>query len=179
MKGLTVRQPWASLIVNGVKVIETRTRPVWSVRGRIGIIAGLHEPADMSSVGDFTYWRRSPAGWIDRKGVHEVTGHEIEAHRGALIGTVELYDCVPIVATVPVADWPKSDCINVHGRFAQMNRWDPMGIGGWLVAESLDDQLPYGDFTPGRFAWMLRDPEPLAEPIPMRGALGWQEVEIP
>ncbi len=60
-----------------------------------------------------------------------------------------------------------------------MTRWDPMGIGGWLVAESLDDQLPYGDFTPGRFAWMLRDPEPLAEPIPMRGALGWQEVEIP
>lgn len=178
MKGLTVRQPWASLIVNGVKVIETRTRPVWSVRGRIGIIAGLHEPADMSSVGDFTYWRRSPAGWIDRKGVHEVTGHEIEAHRGALIGTVELYDCVPIVGSKGCRDETKHLCVVNQNALLHSSLWSPFDSGETEILVS--DQLPYGDFsTPGRWAWLLRDPQPLAEPIPMRGALGWQEVEIP
>lgn len=30
----------------------------------------------------------------------------------------------------------------------------------------------YGDYTPGRWAWMLDDVRPLGEPIPCKGALG-------
>jgi hypothetical protein len=33
----------------------------------------------------------------------------------------------------------------------------------------ITDQLPYGDFTPGRYAWLLDDVEPVDPPIPARG----------
>ncbi len=37
----------------------------------------------------------------------------------------------------------------------------------------------FGDYHPGRFAWLLEDIEPLAEPIPWRGALGLFNVQLP
>lgn len=33
----------------------------------------------------------------------------------------------------------------------------------------------YGDYTPGRFGWILADVVPLPEPIPARGSLGLWE----
>lgn len=41
---------------------------------------------------------------------------------------------------------------------------------------SLVDPGPFGDFSPGRFAWRVRDPQVLAEPIPFRGMQGFFEV---
>lgn len=41
MKALTLHQPWASLIVDGVKKIETRPKP-WYFVGPVAIHAGLH-----------------------------------------------------------------------------------------------------------------------------------------
>jgi hypothetical protein len=38
--------------------------------------------------------------------------------------------------------------------------------------------LHFGDWTPGRWAWRLDDPRPLAEPVPMLGRQGWFSVEI-
>jgi hypothetical protein len=34
------------------------------------------------------------------------------------------------------------------------------------------DQRPYGDFTPGRFAWLLDEITPLPAPVPFRGGQG-------
>lgn len=36
-------------------------------------------------------------------------------------------------------------------------------------------QLPFGDFTPGRYAWLLDDVRPLPEPVPAKGALSFWE----
>ena len=39
-------------------------------------------------------------------------------------------------------------------------------------------ELSFGNYTPGRFAWILEDVKPLAEPIPAKGALSlweWKE----
>lgn len=178
MKVLTVRQPWASLIVHGVKHIETRTRPV-NIRGRIGILAGLHRPKDLETWGDWQY-----AASVDRPIVsspalqHHASGmpgapDDLPVEFGALIGTVELYDCVPIVGydEKPVDASPMVS-IDADDRGPMVELWDG---DDWHEL----DQYPYGEFAPGRWAWLLRDPQPLAEPIPMRGALGWQEVEIP
>lgn len=41
MKAITLWQPWASLIADGIKRIETRPRP-WYFIGNIAIHAGLH-----------------------------------------------------------------------------------------------------------------------------------------
>lgn len=44
------------------------------------------------------------------------------------------------------------------------------------VADELNAQeLAFGDYSAGRFAWILRDVERLARPMPCRGALGLWE----
>lgn len=159
MKALTVRQPWASLIMNRTKWIETRAQRI-RIRGRIGIVAGLHRPADGTKVGNWTYYRAiANPEWGDwlHNGHPKVT----DAPRGFLIGTVELYDCVPI------------DQFNGHPALAF---YEPQS--GAYVPQRITEQLPYGDFTPGRWAWLLRDPQPLAEHRPMPGFQGWREVDL-
>lgn len=42
-----------------------------------------------------------------------------------------------------------------------------------------EDEVLFGDYTPGRFAWVLSDIRPLAEPVPARGSLGLWEWECP
>lgn len=38
----------------------------------------------------------------------------------------------------------------------------------------------FGDYTPGRFAWLLEDVRPLADPAPARGRLGlWEWAFLP
>jgi len=42
----------------------------------------------------------------------------------------------------------------------------------WLDSDwenALDDQLPFGDFAPGRWAWLLDDVEPLEVPVLAKG----------
>lgn len=68
--------------------------------------------------------------------------------RGAVIATCRLVDCRPIT--------PTSKEFGVNGIL-------------WL----LDDQeRAFGDYTPGRWAWLLADMVPLPTPVPARGALG-------
>ena len=73
MKVLTVRQPWASLIVAGIKDVENRS---WrtNYRGRLGIHA---------------------AQGFDQELI-DVYGHLLDEDLplGALIGSVKLVDCV-------------------------------------------------------------------------------------
>jgi len=41
------------------------------------------------------------------------------------------------------------------------------------------DQVPFGDFTPGRFAWDLVETDRLPEPVPAAGRLGLWEWYVP
>jgi hypothetical protein len=73
MKALTIRQPWASLIVAGIKDVENRS---WrtNYRGRLGIHAGSRVDQDA-----FDAHR------------HLLDG---DLPRGALIGSVTVVDCI-------------------------------------------------------------------------------------
>jgi hypothetical protein len=86
-----------------------------------------------------------------------------------VIATCTLIDCVP---TEQVA-WAGEGGL-VHG---SERGWFLTSVPeqfGWTVAIA-DLQKPYGDYSPGRFAWLLADIKPLPEPIPARGRQGlWQ-----
>jgi len=42
-----------------------------------------------------------------------------------------------------------------------------------------EPELSFGDYTPGRYAWILADVKLLPEPVPARGALGlWEWVPL-
>ena len=61
-------------------------------------------------------------------------------HYGAVLGTVELVDCVPVEA---------------------------------LIGKLSERERVLGDYTPGRFAWVLKNPVIFDRPIPARGFQGW------
>ena len=80
MKALTVKQPWAWAIISGRKRVENRT---WStsVRGRIAIHSSKKHEDD---------WRRLAAMLEDDAAWNACS----ESPAGAILGTVELVDCV-------------------------------------------------------------------------------------
>lgn len=184
---LTIRQPWATLIALSVKRIETRPMST-SYRGPVLIHAGAHKPTT-GPIGDFycepSYpdvrhvndcycddgevdapcARRSRAEWA-----LTVDGRIAEPlPLGAVVAVANLTDSLPIVHAdfwadgLRMADRLLENHIGANGDFASMCTDDDHDI---------TDQLPYGDFTPGRHGWLLADIQPLTAPIPHKGALG-------
>ena len=76
MKALSIRQPWAELILRGIKTTEQRSRPT-TIRGRIYIYAALgrsHPDDEAECEADY--------------------GIDVDSlPRGVIVGTVELHDC--------------------------------------------------------------------------------------
>jgi hypothetical protein len=65
---------------------------------------------------------------------------------GALLGTVELVRCLRTESAI--------------------SEWSVYEDG---AAETYAVEIEFGDYSPGRFAWELRDPKRFAEPVPYRG----------
>ena len=91
MKALTVHQPWAWAIINGRKRVENRN---WStrVRGRIAI---------HSSQTRTRRWRELTAMLEDAATWKACN----ESPNGAILGTVELVDCVEEMTCSPSQGW--------------------------------------------------------------------------
>jgi hypothetical protein len=78
----------------------------------------------------------------------------------------ELFDrtrgCVIAIATLTAC---------VRTQHANGPRGTPLG--------SIEQELALGDFTPGRWAWLLADVGPLRRPIPATGSLGLWTWDAP
>jgi hypothetical protein len=81
-KALSIRQPWAWLIVNGHKDIENRQ---WKThqRGRIAVHASKGMTRDEYAIADVL---------AEEQGVTLPAFEDLE--RGGIVGTVEIVDCV-------------------------------------------------------------------------------------
>jgi activating signal cointegrator 1 len=162
MKALTIRQPWASLIAAGIKTVETRSRRT-NYRGPIVIHAGKTDTDNAPGVHPYVWDRLS-----------DVIGGAAPV-RGAGIAVADLVDCVPIVAESGTFNDEFYVCID--GRLERQTDHHPeYGNDAWpegrLSYEDHTGQLPFGDFTPGRWAWLLANIRPLATPVPVPGAQG-------
>jgi hypothetical protein len=173
---LTLHQPWASLIALGVKTIETRS---WSTkyRGPLAIHAGkkvVYGPvgdhyaevafSDVRHVEDCDCESGEIApscvrGATTRPCLTKGGQSPLILPLGAVVATCTLVD------VVPTGDWPKWHLHVLRQRFGGES-WDD---GQWNAALSEGD---YGDFTPGRFAWLLADVTPLDPPVPFKGGQG-------
>ena len=154
MKALSLMQPWATLIAQGAKRIETRS---WSTsyRGPLAIHAskGLpgwvadavrSEPQFTNALGDLF----NPHG--------RVLG---DLPRGCIIAIAEL--------------------ISVKFITENSDGWNWFGpTGRWFDYEITDQERAFGDYTPGRYAWLLADVRPIDAPIPAKGALGLWETPL-
>lgn len=176
VKTLSLWQPWASLVALGVKTIETRS---WSTeyRGPLAIHASARESA-LHYLG----WLEEHQGeaepaltpLADRITMvhahrHGVVKAKHDLPLGAIVATCTLVDVVPIDrwANGPhVGDFPHDGPL----RHQQGGLWligtSPLNGG---TPTRIEDQRPYGDFTPGRYAWLLADIMPVNPPVPARG----------
>ena len=187
MKALTVRQPRATLIALGVKTIETRSwrAPASLIGQRIAIHAGKHRlPPGGTAIGGWCIaydriadecgemWRR-PAG------------ERVVLPLGAIVATATLTECVLMVSEGGLSDVPLSKSANliaIAGPACPVQPCLNWLSPHWLHHRVIDkdrsprlyDQFPYGDFRPGRWAWMLDDIKP-CDPVPAKGKQGvWE-----
>lgn len=186
MKALTIRQPWASLIALGVKTIETRS---WRApQALIGQTIAIHAGKSWRGLTDEP--TGSEGGWlyVEIDGVYQAgicVRTSDEGTRGdtfltkadgssplpavpndalplgAIVATATLADCVPIMWWLDNAHPHDLAHISVDGQNANYWRWGTEGD-----AECVTDQLPYGDFAPGRWAWLLTDVQPTTKRCP-------------
>jgi len=190
MRAITIHQPYASLIACGAKRLETRS---WrtNYRGRIAIHAAAsdetweeiwrdaHErPGTAAQVVDAVR-RANPwwtgAGWYaDHHAVLADSWFTDACDEppallplGAVVATAELVDCVPIVGSTepPTPDDLIFRTTDGRNLFRQQTVGDPWTETGVRFTE-LTDQLPFGVFEPGRWAWLLDDIKPVNERCP-------------
>lgn len=131
MKAITIHQPYASFVIAGTKHYETRSRNT-RIRGKVAIHAGAKEP--------YQVLKNLPPDM--RKKVIDLQRELdlLEPPLGAIIGTVEIVDCVQVEAL-----------------------WDQL----------TSEEISIGDYSAGRFAYVLQNPVMFVDPIPARGAQGW------
>lgn len=158
MKAITVWQPWATLWARGAKQFETRSWAT-SYRGPIAIhAAAISVPRVLKQLFPLGVWSYAP-GFEEKTKFLNAVGNALltpmdELPLGAVIATAELVDCHRIV---------------LHGGRG-LSSQDP----GWLetdrgIYEPTDQELLLGDWTPGRFAWEIRNVKMLPEPILAKG----------
>ncbi|GAA4743005.1 ASCH domain-containing protein [Flavisolibacter ginsenosidimutans] len=133
-KALSLLQPWASLVVTGIKKIETRS---WQTayRGTLFVHASLgkkgkvlvNEPPFSKYIPDFD-----------------------ALPFGAVIGQVNLDEIVPV---------------------------EKLFYSDAMLNTLTLEEKAFGDYTKGRYAWLLSEPVMFDKPIPMKGGLGlWKFI---
>lgn len=192
MKAMTLWQPWASLMAEGIKTIETRPFPhPWrsAVGERVAIHAGLVF-ASVCPDGGTCHHRCTPSRGPERSGCYRVDccgplsgtigqgpdeDYWPEFPRGAVLATARLVDVVPMIGKwgdetgdlyyPVVTTW--TDIVDGKTPRARLRR-SPLPDD----CADLTDQIPYGNFEPGRWALLFDDLVKLEEPVPARGRQG-------
>lgn len=142
MKAITLWQPWASLMAVGAKRIETRSWPT-AYRGPLLIHAAKTWNKDLAALYEAPHF--GPA--LARGGYPNAES----LPRGCAVAACRLAACRVI---------------------------DPGPGRVHLSADADSADLPpyperaFGDYAPGRYAWVIEHVVRLPEPIPMRGAMG-------
>lgn len=163
MKAITIWQPWASLIAVGAKRYETRSWPT-NYRGPIAIhaakknplsiIRGLHPTVQVPILYALCKAFGIKSGVIDR----------LRMTTGCIVATAELIECWEIRMIDEDAE-------------ALFKKHHPTIVDNKFV--NLKDEIMFGNFTKGRFAWELANVQILDTPIPARGKQGLWEWDQP
>lgn len=194
---MSVDQPYASLIMLGVKRFETRPAPPNGdmrpdgVRGlpgarvnrgdRLLIASTARKPKVPSSYGLWWVDMHQHIGlYMDHE--HDLT--DIRLPLGCILGSVTVTDAYPIIEwPYTGADYPAiydHHARVVHPPDADRDwvRWCRRNADG-LRECSHHDEVALGDWTPGRWAWALTDPTPTTERCPWCDGAGWEPQAAP
>lgn len=147
MKAISVKQPWASLIVHGIKDIENRT---WRCPKKyIGERVLIHSSMAID---------RSRHPLVSEEQFRAIGGKEehqkhYSGYRGFIIGSVEIVDCV----------------VNHSSIWAGETEDYTIGINPRLYEEITGKRIIYN--------WVLANPVLFEKPIPAKGKLSFWEYD--
>lgn len=148
MKAITVKQPWASLIVEGIKDIENRT---WKLPkkyiGERVLIHSSQKPLEFNGLGEIL----TKAQFDSLNGNIETF---IGNHIGSIIGSIEIVDCVINHPSI----WAERSYFNITSNPLPFNEEDE------------PDYIIYN--------WVLTNPIKFDNPIPCKGKLSFWESGI-
>lgn len=156
MKVISLLQPWASLVVMGAKQIETRS---WNTkhRGQLLIHASKKLTGAQVRLGqDFNMLYGAGLGFIDDLPV------------GKIIGSVNLIETFPTERVFTGAGgivWTANNKVMVGDELRMMN-----------ITKA---EEAFGDYTSGRYGWLLSNPVLFETGIPIKGSLGLWEYNGP
>ena len=147
MRALTLHQPWAQLMVWGLKNIETRSWPAPKglIGQRIAIHAGKRRPRP-------TDWNIEVQRAVLRRG-----GGSHTMPMGAVVATAKLIECMQVMSE------PDSSGLVICRGFGELG--DEPEYDATIMTDS------YGDFSVGRWLWVFQDLRRV-EPVPINGHQG-------
>lgn len=149
MKVISILQPWATLVVIGAKRIETRS---WNTKHRGPLL--IHASAGKQGLKfmDDPQLNKflTPLFFDDPKD---------KLPLGVIIGQVNLKDTHQFAKN--------------HSDYEGVS---PESGGFWEFSEQ---ETAFGDYTPGRYGWLLDNPVQFPAIIPAKGKLGIWEYQMP
>ena len=158
MKAISLHQPWASLIAEGIKTIETRT---WAPpKALIGQRIAIHAAKRKSTEGDLYILRQ----------IDPVLKTYQRQHSGQIYPTA----LTPMGMVVATAVLRCAHQVAYNRDVAHMHPGTWMDCAHWRLETPFTvERDSYGDFTPGRWLWFLSDIERLDPPVPAIGHQGF------
>lgn len=166
MKCLSLTQPWASLVIMGIKQYETRG---WSTKHRGPLLIHAAKgtaPAVKEAIANDSRMLMAVirAGLIPQVFLPAARAQWMQwiklQPRGVILGSVQLYGCYRV---------PSQDV-----QMVDLGSDIPPGVQPAPWADPIERHL--GDYTPGRWAWLMSSAVQLFDPIPYRGHLGLFDV---
>lgn len=174
LAAISLWEPWASLMFPAgrkpFKRIETRS---WATpyRGDVLICAAKRPPDTVvPGVGlcgptGAGLWALQMAGDDDKVTVF--------LRPGMALGIARLVDVLPTFSMndpMPVDGYPPRLLMVLGDRLVLYVDGEPQ------ESPDVRSDLPFGDYTPGRFAWVFDEFRPLGDPIPRKGAQGLRQL---
>ncbi len=132
MKAISLLQPWASLVVMGVKKIETRN---WGTKYRGDILVHASQGKAGSIFADEHHFKKYIPDFK-------------KLPFGAIVGQATITDVIRI---------------------------EMLEMSDELIDRLTMEEKAFGDYSEGRYAWILEDHKQFYKPIPARGTLSiWE-----
>lgn len=176
MKAISLWQPWASLIACGAKPFETRS---WAPpRGLIGQPIAIHAAKKID---------KGATQFAEELcyGQHKDGGFELADKLGDTMSRADVeimgvfgQAVMPIGSVVAIA---RLDAAFLLGEKADDTAVPAARVVRRLTSRDMPECFTvryddFGDYSPGRWAWLLRDVKPLNPPIAMKGHQGFFDL---
>ena len=147
MKAISLWQPWASLMAIGEKVVETRSWPTLH-RGPLVICSTKS-------------WNRDVLAQLHAAHLKPICDDDSDWRR--ILAALDLRG-------IGLRDLPLGQALCVV-HLADCQRVERIEPQPWVT----EDELAFGDYTPGRFGWITERLRPL-NPFPVQGKRGLWDI---